>query len=257
MSVSSEAEMISQFAEDLSGLGVRKGTIILVHSSFKALREAVNDLDTITKGLLTAVGEAGTLLMPALSYMQEPPEFHSTLDTPSCVGAIPEYFRKRAGTLRSVHPTHSICGIGPAVQLLFKEHHLDTTPCGEHSPLNKMIGLGAKIVMLGCGLRPNTTMHALEEYVPPPYLFGDECVYTIKDARGVSRKKKYRKHGFNGWTQRYDRIELLPGYEKAVACGTVLSAETYVIDTSWLKDAVLAKLREEPLFFVDKNASSR
>ena len=33
--------------------------------------------------------------------------------------------------------------------------------------------------MLGCGLAPNTSMHAIEELVAPPYLFGEPLVYTM------------------------------------------------------------------------------
>jgi aminoglycoside 3-N-acetyltransferase len=167
------------------------------------------------------------------------------------VGAIPEYFRLRAGTLRSLHPTHSVCGVGAGVEELFREHPLDHTPCGPHSPFHCMIDLGAKIVMLGCGLRPNTTMHALEEYIVPPYLFSGEREYTIIDSQGFSFLKTYTKHGFRGWQQRYDRVAELPD-PSFLSKGKVLEAETYVLDAHRLKAAVLKQMRQDPLFFVDK-----
>ena len=114
-----------------------------------------------------------------------------------------------------------------------------------------MIDLGAKIVMLGCGLAPNTTMHALEEYAVPPYLFGTLCRYTITDWEGQTYTKEYRRHGFEGWRQRYDRVALLPNAD-IIQTGKVLEAPTSVLDTPALKAAVLAKLRAAPLFFVER-----
>lgn len=243
-----EQQTIQRIARDLNDLGIRSGDIILVHSS---LRSVGSGPETVIQGLLRAVGKAGTLLMPALSYKQKPHHLHSTRETPSNVGVIPEYFRKRRGTLRSVHPTHSVCGVGKAVSELFKYHHLARTPCGPHSPFNRMIDFGAKIVMLGCGLEFNTTMHALEEYENPPYLLGADCVYTIKDGNGKVYARKYRKHGFDGWKQRYDKIVHLPN-TNFIRQGKVGEAETFVLDARGLRTAVVTKLQEEPLFFVDR-----
>ena len=38
--------------------------------------------------------------------------------------------------------------------------------------------------MLGCGLQPNTSMHAIEEMVKPPYLFGPPLTYHLVLADG-------------------------------------------------------------------------
>ncbi|MFC1719232.1 AAC(3) family N-acetyltransferase [Candidatus Poribacteria bacterium] len=243
---------IERIASDLGALGIQSGDMVLVHSSLKSLGYVKGGPETVIQGLLQAVGDDGTLLMPALSYGQEPHHIHSTRETPSNVGTIPEYFRKRAGTFRSIHPTHSVCGIGKGVPEFFKDHHLDRTPCGPNSPLNRMIDLGAKIIMLGCGLRPNTTMHALEEYEKPPYLFGGECIYTITDWNGKTYNEKYRRHGFAGWKQRYDRVAQLTS-ASFIRCGNVLEANTYVLGTQGLRAAVLSKMREAPCFFVDRH----
>lgn len=241
----------TQIAADLQNLGIRSGDILLVHSSLRSLGHVPGGPETVVRGLLEAVGENGTLLMPALSYEQQPPHVHNTRGTPSNVGAIPEYFRIREGTLRSLHPTHSVCGVGKDAGELFREHPLDYTPCGPHSPLNRMIEMGAKIVMLGCGLRPNTTMHALEEYIVPPYLFGEECQYAITDREGHTFTKTYITHGFQGWQQRYDRVAELPDTSFFFS-GKVLEADVFVLGTAGLKTAVLARMRKDPLFFVDR-----
>ena len=245
-------DISERIASDLEALGVQHGDIILVHSSLKSLGYVEGGAETVIQGLLKAVEEDGTLLLPALSYMQTPHHIHSTRETPSNVGAIPEYFRKREGTIRSIHPTHSVCGVGKAVSDLFGDHHLDRTPCGPNSPFRRMMDLGAKIVMLGCGLSPNTSMHTLEEYENPPYLFGRDCVYTITDWDGRRYEAKYRTHGFSGWRQRYDRVAKLPSSDSFIRSGSVLEAQTFVLNTNALRNAVLEKMRESPCFFVER-----
>lgn len=246
-----QSQAYVRIVADLKTLGVADGDTLLVHSSFKSLGQPGLTPETVILALLAAVGPSGALLMPALSYLQEPHAIHKTLETPSCVGMLPEYFRKRAGTIRSLHPTHSMSGVGPGVADLFARHAEDDTPCGPHSPFHLILDTPAKILMLGCGLRPNTTMHAIEEFVQPPYLFGSYCEYQITNAQGFTYRKIYRKHGFRGWIQRYDRVGQLaaPGL---LAAGRVLQAESYLIQASVLKTAALAALQQDPLYFIDR-----
>lgn len=190
--------------------------------------------------------------MPALSWALRPPEIFDVKSTPTNVGAIPEYFRTREGTCRSLHPTHSVCAVGRRVHELLDEHRLDCTPCGRHSPFRKVIETNGKIVMLGCGLEPNTTMHALEEYMEPSYLYGPSCIFTIRDQQGDTYQKEYRTHGFvcHGYVQRYDKVmELNSG--SFLRRGQILQAATFVLDAARLKSDVLNKLKDDPYFFVE------
>jgi aminoglycoside 3-N-acetyltransferase len=247
--------IVHQIASGLAQSGVQTGDLIMVHSSVKSLGHIEGGLETILLGILEAIGPAGTLLMPALCWTIQPGEVFDPQTTPVIVGALPEFFRTRPGTIRSIHPTHSACGIGKLVHEMLDEHYQDRTPCGAHSPFFKLTQLGGKIVMLGCGLRPNTTMHALEELVVPPYLFGAERAYLIKHKDGSVCEYLYRTHGFKGWEQRYDRVENLSVDGKQandfLKRGKVLEADTYVLDAGLLRQAVVEKLRQSPFYFVD------
>lgn len=234
----------------LRALGLRRGDVVMVHSSFKAL--SVADPEVIIGALLATLGESGTLLMPALSYEQQPPTFHDTRATPSCVGCLPEYFRCCPGTLRSLHPTHPVCGVGAQASAWLGDHHEDNTPCGPHSPFSKLLHAPGKILMLGCGLRPNTTMHALEEHAPPPYLFAPPRIYTLTDADGRTFEKQYIPHNFQGVTQRYDRIAALLT-DAALSQGMVGHASSFLIHGEALLEAPLNYLRAEPFYFVDRH----
>lgn len=238
----------ASLAADLRQLGLRAGDTVMVHSAFKSL--GVTDPEVIIEALLEVLGEEGTLLMPALSYQQQPPLVHDTRRTPSCVGFLPEYFRKRPGTRRSLHPTHSVCGLGRRVDELLNDHLYDCTPCGWHSPFNKILHLPGKILMLGCGLKPNTTMHAIEEYVQPPYLFSTPRVYTLTDENGYTFEKQYIPHGFQDVAQRYDRIIRLLD-PPALEIGKVGAALAHLIDCAALFPAALGALQRDLFYFVE------
>jgi aminoglycoside 3-N-acetyltransferase len=250
-------DYIKTIASDLRSLGVHPGGVLMAHSSLKSLGWLPHGPETVIRGLLSALGEGGTLLMPALTYESvgfDHPVFDQRF-SPVCVGAIPEYFRTRPGVLRSLHPTHSVCGIGPLASELLSSHIHDSTPCGPNSPFHCLPDFYGQILMLGCGLRPNTSMHAIEELVEPPYLFSTPITYTLMDEKGRTFQKEYTRHNFNGWQQRYDRVAEILG-EPHLRFGKVWNASTYLIDAAALRTAALGELRKNPLFFVERVPSS-
>lgn len=244
-----ERECRSRIREDLLRLGVAPGGVLLVHSSFKSLGPAPGGIDTLIGALLDALGPGGTLLMPGFSWLsvtRQNPCFH-VRDTPCCVGAVPSRFMELEGTVRSMHPTHSFCGQGPRVEELFKDHIHDTTPCGANSPITKLRFMKGQVLMLGCGLRPNTTMHAVEEEACAPYLFEDEPVeYTLVGYDGRPIEVRHRRHA--AFAQHYDRIapELAGG---GLAQGGVLDARCHLMDAGALWACASEMLRKDILCF--------
>ena len=193
--------------------------------------------------------------MPALSYssVTEDAPLFDVRNTPVCVGALPEFFRKQEKTVRSIHPTHSVCAQGYLAREITQDHGKDTTPVGKNSPFRKLPGYGGKILMLGCGLRPDTSMHGVEELSVPPYLFLDHKVrYTIIDETGKRSEAEHFRHGFDayGAEQRYDRAaDVLSGAE--LSRGKILRADCFLIDAKPLWEKAHAKLLEDPFYFVD------
>jgi aminoglycoside 3-N-acetyltransferase len=247
-----------QIAAGLLALGVRPGGVLLVHSSLRSLGlppGLPERAELAVAGLLAALGPAGTLLMPALSYEtvhSRQPVF-DVARTPSCVGGLTEYFRTRPGTLRSVHPTHSVCGLGPRVEELLSGHQSDATPCGPRSPFSRLPRVGGQVLFLGCGMRPNTSMHAIEEHVEPPYLFAGPFDFQVILADGSLTVMRVRRHNFAGWAQRYDRLAgvMGSGPGSGLRTGKVLQADCHLVEAALMWPAALAVLRRDPLFFVE------
>lgn len=246
-------EMINQIKEDLISLGVRSGGCLLVHSSMRSLGQVAGGPETVIQGLLSSLGPKGTLLLPALSYLTVNavnPVF-DVRNTPSCVGLISEYFRTRPGTCRSINPTHSISAYGAKAQELTCDHWKDSTPVGLNSPLRKLVNEKGQILMLGCGLRPNTSMHGIEELSVPPYLFSVNLQYKIILADGREESTICRRHGFKGWEQRYDRVKDIMT-NNSLREGPVLEAHSYLIEAADLWEKAHERLLSDPLYFVDK-----
>lgn len=160
-----------QILGDLRKLGLKEGDIVLVHSSLSSIGYVEGGADTVIDALLRAVGDKGTILMPAFSYHHD---VLTTLksgvlfdpkDTPSSVGVIAETFRLRKEALRSLHPIHSVTAIGPQSKYLLKDHNKSQTPYGRNSPFYKLIVMDGYILHLGSSFGRTTSVHVIESLV--------------------------------------------------------------------------------------------
>ncbi len=239
-------------AAQLQELGINSGDTVLIHSSLKSLGEPVSP-DKVIEALIRAV-DGGTVVFPALSYLHcnKNNRFFDYYKTPSNVGAIPEYFRTKVpGVVRSLCPTHSCCALGENADYVTSGHFLDTTPCGENSPFRRIKELGGKILFLGCGMRPNTSMHAVEELYEPDYLFGDTYEYQMTDREGNLFVHYCRAHNFAGVAQRYDRLEGLLEEGTELKTGYVLKAFCHLIDAEAMWTKAGEKYAGNPHYFID------
>lgn len=239
--------------EDLLALGVQKGDDLLLHASFKALGNVEGGIETLIEALISCLGDNGTLLFPTLTFRTvtaENPIF-DIRTTPSCVGAIGEYFRNLEGVKRSMHPTHSVCVLGARQKEYINGHELDNEPVGENSPFYKLPQNGGKVLMLGCGTKPNTSMHGVEEKAKAPYVLSPEPrIYTCTNYDGETYKKAYYYHYIvqNGFRQQYDNLENLMEMQK----GKILEANCHLIDAPTMWKVGEAKIKEDPYYFVGK-----
>ncbi len=232
----------------LRELGLGPGTVVLVHSSLRSLGGL--GAQELWHALREAVGDEGTVLVPTLSYerVTAANPIFDVRTTPSCVGAFPEWVRKQPGVIRSVHPTHSVAGDGYCAAELLREHVHDRTPAGPGSPFRRLRNAGGFILMLGCGLAPNTSMHGVEELTEPPYLFTHETRFTCIDAAGERFSAVYRCHGH--FPQHYERVEeLLTGDE--LRRGRVGEADAYLISAPALWKKASLALESNPYFFTE------
>jgi aminoglycoside 3-N-acetyltransferase len=154
---------------DLEQLGIRRGDILCVHSSLKRLGLVIGGVRTVIEALLDAVGPEGTVMMPTYSgdlsdpeewrfppvapefipqIRAETPPYDPTLTPTRNMGAIPEYFRRYPGVVRSPHPQSSFAAIGARALELVGTHPLSFR-FGPDSPLGRLRDFNGKVLMLG------------------------------------------------------------------------------------------------------------
>lgn len=240
---------------DLQALGIKTGDAVLMHSSFKSLGSVEGGIQTLVEALLSVIGDSGTLLVPTLSFRTvtvDSPVFDYA-DTPSCVGAISEYVRHMDGAKRSIHPTHSCAAIGAKRDWYVQGHEKDCTPVGENSPFYKLSEDGGKVLMLGCGVAPNTSMHGVEEKFGVPYVLAPEKFnYTMVTPQATYEQGYFRHYiSQNGYGQRYARLENVMD-PKYMAKGIVHGAECCLIDSARMWQTGLDTMKKDAYYFVEK-----
>ena len=171
-----------KLVQDFQKLGVKKGMVLLVHSSLSSLGWVSGGPAAVILALEEVLGEEGTLVMPTHSGdLSDPglwdnppvpedwhqkirdtmPAFQKDLTPTRGMGALPECFRKQDGAIRSSHPHFSFAARGPQAEYITANHSLDYG-LGEDSPLGAVYRLRGSILLLGVGHENNTSLHLAE-----------------------------------------------------------------------------------------------
>ena len=99
-----------------------------------------------------------------------------------------ELFRRTPNVKRSIHPTHSICALGPLADTLTRNHHLADTTFGEGTPFAEMTKYKTMILGLGTdGFGAGTQIHFVEDFLKNEYpvtLHSDVIPITCVDQSG-------------------------------------------------------------------------
>lgn len=192
-------------------IGIRKGDTLLVHSSLSSFGYVEGGTQTVIEALLASVGISGNVFVPTLTGKPSdgptnPPVF-DVKKSPCWTGIIPSEFMKLPDAKRSLHPTHSVAGIGPLVDYLIKGHEDSLTPCGKDSLYIKIAEIGGYILLLGVTMDSNTTIHSAEELANVSYhLQKEKAECTIIDHSGNILKRKLYLHRW-GTPRYFQKIE--------------------------------------------------
>jgi len=158
---------------NLTIAGIAKGDTLLVHSSLSKIGNINGGSKTVISALLEQIEPEGNLVMPSYSYIDSmentstnPDYIFDPMSSPSVVGKITEEFRKWPKIKRSIHPTHSVCAIGPHADLITEGHLQANTNFGVNTPFHRIRELKGKIVGLGINIGPVTIYHTVEDFYP-------------------------------------------------------------------------------------------
>ena len=178
---------VRQLVEQLKALGVREGGVLLVHTSFRAVRPVGGGPLGLIGALRQSLGHGGTLVMPAMTSGDTVFDPGST--PTDGMGITAELFWRQPGVLRSTHPGGSFAAEGPLAERICQPQPL-SPPHGRDSPVGRVHDLGGQVLLLGVTHSENTTLHLAEEIARVPYAVSHPCVVEVA---GIARTVMVRE----------------------------------------------------------------
>ena len=167
----------SLLVRDLRAAGVREETVLMVHTSMRALGWVVGGAQTIVEALVEALGPGGTVMAfcgwdqdryklddwpPQRAYLDELPAFDPAIaHADRGIGVVPERLRTWPGVSRSSHPESSVVALGRRAHWIVDPHPADF-PNGARSPLARLVEAEGQVLMLGAPLETITLLHHAE-----------------------------------------------------------------------------------------------
>lgn len=162
---------VDQLVAACRAAGIRRNSVLFVQCSYDDLPTYQGTPYGLLTGLRELVGPSGTLLMPAYSTnMQSTPcRPFDVLREPTSTGIISELFRREEGVVRSLHPRHSLCALGPRAEELLAGHENCVYADGIDSPFDRLRRLEAQSLCLGMAPGFTSFIHWVEDIEPEKY----------------------------------------------------------------------------------------
>ena len=172
----------------VNALGLGKGDTVFVHSSIDQLSLGFPFYRVLSL-MEDLVGAGGTLLFPTYPRLSSYEflrrgEVFDIKKSPSYTGILSEVARRQANSVRSLHPTKSVCAIGAAAEELTRDHQKSPYPYDCCSPYYRITEFDGKIVGLGVSTANLSFVHCVDDalkddFPVQPYhaqLFAATCI---------------------------------------------------------------------------------
>jgi aminoglycoside 3-N-acetyltransferase len=231
--------MTGDVARQLAELGVRPGGVLVVHTAFSKLRGVDGGPLALIAALESALGPAGTLVMPSMSDDDEVP-FQPRSTPCRGMGIVAETFWRLDGVLRSDSP-HSFAAKGPRAAAITAPHRIDV-PHGLDSPVGRAFAFDAQVLLLGVGHDANTTLHLAENLAGVRYGKATHAT-EWSDATGTNAVRRDYVE-VDHCCQKFDQLDgwLAPDRQRL---GRVGGGEARLMRARDVVDAALARLKED------------
>lgn len=172
----------AEVADQLRALGVRKGGVLLVHTSFRAIRPIEDGPSGLIEALHAALGPDGTLAMPSWTGNDDEPFDPATTPASPDLGVVPDTFWRLPGVMRSAHP-FACAAAGPEAARI-TSGRLPLPPHIVASPVGRVYQLDGQVLLLGVGHDADTTLHLAELLAGARYRVPKHCT-VLQDGRPV------------------------------------------------------------------------
>ncbi|MDP5278210.1 AAC(3) family N-acetyltransferase [Sphingomonas sp. DG1-23] len=230
----------------LRALGVREGGVLLVHSSFRAVRPVAGGPLGLIAALRAALGPQGTLAMPSATGDDDVPFDPAITPNRDDLGILPSLFWQQPGVIRSAH-FDAVAAIGPEARWITGGPFV-LPPAAPGSAIDRIREAGGAILLLGVGHDANTMLHLAELLGGAPYR--SDFHYTAADGAQVH-------YGENDSC--CEKFALADGWLRAEGLqreGRVGNAEARLFDAEALIRVAVPRIRADPLIFLHDAAEN-
>jgi aminoglycoside 3-N-acetyltransferase len=246
-----QPKMTSPFglADQLTALGVRAGGVLLVHTSYRAVRPIDGGPQGVVDALLHSVGPSGTVVMPSWAGDDDTPFNPWATPAATDLGVVADRFWRQPGTVRSNHP-FAFAARGPEAERITSDP-LPVPPHRPESPVGRVWELDGQVLLLGVGHDANTTIHLAEVLADVPYRV-PKSVVDVRDGRPVRIEYGENDHCcqrftlVDGWLREH-------GLQRE---GRVGHGHARLMRSRDLVDVVFDHLRRDPVIFLHREGSS-
>jgi aminoglycoside N3'-acetyltransferase len=239
----------SQVARQLRELGVERGGVLLVHTSFRAVRPIDGGPAGLIEALCLALGPGGTLVMPSWTGEDDRPFVTAETAAAPDLGVVAETFRRLPGVLRSDHP-FAFAALGAHAARITSDP-LPVPPHGPESPVGRVHELDGRVLLLGVGHDANTTLHLAEALAGVPYRVTKHCT-VVEDGR--PRRIDYWEN--DHCCARFALADEWLRRRGLQAEGRVGNAHARLARARDIVEVTLARLAEDPLLFLHAPAAA-
>ncbi|MBQ9336142.1 MAG: AAC(3) family N-acetyltransferase [Lentisphaeria bacterium] len=209
-----------EIAEGLRSLGLKEGSIVLLHSSFLSLGKVKNGPGEVIKAFLDVIGKEGTILVPAFGQL----------------GVLVEEVKHLPGAIISSCPVGTVAAYGPAAKALCLDHWKAETAHGKNTPYTRLADRGGFICLLGVDQDRNTSLHSIEALLQLPYLSTVSRTFKNPSGKEVTREYKFYPGPHRDFIG-IDRLLLDSGAMKVQRIG---NAQVRLIDSAQMFEVLLA-----------------
>jgi len=234
----------------LAALNIDPAGTLMVHISCRAVGEVEGRGDAILDAL-SAYMRPGLLVLPSHTWNNVTADnpVMDVLHTPTCVGVLPEMFRKRPGVRRSLHPTHSLAALGAQAEaFLSGEEHI-RTPCGMGGAYYRLWERDAQILLIGVSFIRNTFIHGIEDWDHARGSLSQERsdLYVINHEGNRLYTPQYR-HCARLGSETFSKLEPEAQRQGVLTLGRFGDATARFMRARPLRTMVAAILKDDPLY---------
>ena len=172
-----------ELIEGFRNLGVAEGDTLLVHSSYKSLGEVDGGPQAVVRGLETALGAEGTLIMPTFNFDFNQGKPWDVRKTRSKMGALTEVVRTDPRAKRVFHPFYSFAILGKHAEMLGSLRYKSAYE--RNSVFGRLRDLDGKIMVIGLSYNNSMTFfHHIEQMEGVDYRFLKQFTGEVTDENG-------------------------------------------------------------------------